>query len=235
LILANDRGDQSLDAGGFCLLAPDVRHHWLNQGDHTGATFGLLIDADHPGQWPAGTGVEECCQKLTRLVKGVHRFNMNREDELRHSFWLAADHLTSVQSRQTISIVGALLTLLGQCIERLEGQPAEIPPANDLAQQIRRILLSRVGERLSINEISEVLAVSPTRAKEAFRKAFGSGIMAYHNQLKIWQAKRLLSDPSLTVEQISRRLGFSSHPYFSQMFLQHTGESPTEFRRRNSA
>lgn len=234
LLLATDRGDQLLDAGGFCLIAPDVRHHWRNQGDHTGATLGLLIDADHPGQWPAGAGVEECCQKLTRLVQGVHRFNMTREDELRHSFWLAADHLTSVQPRNSVSIIGALLTLLGHCIEQLEGKPAEVAPANDVAQQIRRILLSRVGERLSINEISKELAVSPTRAKEAFRKAFGSGIVAYHNQLKIWQAKRLLCDPALTVEQISRRLGFSSPSYFSQMFSQHTGESPTEFRHRNA-
>ena len=234
LLLATEQGDQSLDAGSFCLIAPNVRHHWRNQGEHTCATFGLLIDADHPGHWPAGTGVKECCQKLARLVKSVHRFNVTQEDELRHSFWFAADHLTSVQPTQGVSILGALLMLLGQCVEKLEGSSPDAPPGNDLAQQIRRILLSRVGDRLSIDEISEQLAVSPTRAKEAFRKAFGSGIMAYHSQLKIWQAKRLLCDPSLTVEQISRKLGFCSHSHFSQMFSQHTGESPTEFRHRNS-
>ena len=77
------------------------------------------------------------------------------------------------------------------------------------------------------------LGVSPTRAKEAFRKAFGCGIVAYQNELKIWQAKRLLCDLSLTVDEVSARLGFSSHSYFSQVFLQHTGETPTEFRRRD--
>lgn len=75
------------------------------------------------------------------------------------------------------------------------------------------------------------MCVSPTSAKTAFRKAFNTGIIAYHVQLKIWQAKRLLSDPSLGVEQVSRKRGFTSHSYLSRVFQQHTGLSPTEFRR----
>ena len=235
LTLITDEGDLPLDAGVFYLLAPGVRHHWRNSGRQTAATMGLLIDARHPGRWPAGTGVEACCLKLIDLVQGQHRFSVARDDALRHAFWLAADHLTSDQPRETMTTVGALLTLLGQAATRLEGRSAEPENvADEVAQQVRRMLLSRVNDRLSINQVARELDVSPTRAKESFRQAFGCGIVAYHNQLKIWQAKRFLCDRSLTVEQVSKKLGFSSHSYFSRVFLQHTGESPIAFRSRNA-
>jgi AraC-like DNA-binding protein len=101
-----------------------------------------------------------------------------------------------------------------------------------LAQRIRRLLLARVSERLSISQIARETDSSPTRAKEAFREAFGCGIISYFNQLKIWQAKRWLSDPTLTVDVVSDRLGFANAGYFSRVFQQQTGETPTEFRRQ---
>jgi AraC-like DNA-binding protein/quercetin dioxygenase-like cupin family protein len=223
-----------LDVGVFCLLAPDMRHYWRNSGRQTAATIGLLIDTKNCGRWPAGSGVEECCHKLSRMVKGKHRFDVASDEELRHLFWLAADHLTALEPRETVGIVGALLALVGHCSAHLEGNAEQAAPSDDVAQQIRRLLLARVNDRLSINDVAREIGVSPTRAKEAFRKAFDSGIMAYHNQLKIWQAKRLLCDMALTVDQVSGKLGFSSHSYFSQVFLQHTGETPTDFRHRNA-
>jgi AraC-like DNA-binding protein len=170
---------------------------------------------------------------LKGVVTACHRFSVAQDTELNHSFWLAADHLTAESPREPAATSGVLLTLLGQVTARLtevSSSPASTP--DDVAQQVRLLLLSRVNDRLSINEVATVLGVSPTKAKDLFRKAFGCGIIAYHNQLKIWQAKRFLSDRTLTIEQVSRRLGFSTHSYFSQVFLEHTGESPTTYRDR---
>jgi AraC-like DNA-binding protein/quercetin dioxygenase-like cupin family protein len=232
LILETTKGKQSLEVGDFCLLAPELDHYWQNPSRQTGATFGLLVDTGHPGRWPAATGVAESCGRLARFVACIHLFRTAHDEELQRAFWAAADHLTAIEPRETIAVTGALLSLVGVCLQRLEGKhDGPAAPNNDLAVEIRRLLLARVNDRLSIAEIARELRVSPTSAKELFRKAFGTGIIAYHNQLKIWQAKRLLADHSLTVDQVSRKLGFSSHSYFSQVFQQHTGRSPSEFRR----
>ena len=232
LILETTKGRQPLEVGDFCLLPPELDHHWQNPSRHTVATFGLLVDTGHPGRWPAATGVTESCSRLARFVTDVHLFRTAHDDEFHRAFWAAADHLTAIEPRETIAVTGALLSLVGLCLQRLESKlDGPVTPNNDLAVEIRRLLLARVNDRLSIAEISRELRVSPTSAKELFRKAFGTGIIAYHNQLKIWQAKRLLADHSLTVDQVSRKLGFSSHSYFSQVFQQHAGRSPSEFRR----
>ena len=224
-----------LEAGVFYLIGPGLRHFWRNSGRHTAATLSLLLDTAKPGRWPAGTSVESCCRELHAQIRGLHRFTTSGDQELHHSFWLAADHLTAEQPREPLSLTGALLTFLGQIKERLCGEPTPLGADLDAAQQIRRLLLTRVRDRLSIRQIARELGTSPTRAKEFFRNAFGCGIMTYFNQLKIWQAKRLLNDPSLTVEQVSHQLGFSSSSYFSRAFLKHTGETPTAYRQASDA
>jgi AraC-like DNA-binding protein len=231
LTLRTPDGDQRLDTGVFYLIASGVRHSWRNDGRHTAATLGLLIDADNPGRWPAGTGIEKCCRELRSLVRGVHRFTTSGDRELHQSFWLAADYLTAEQPREMPGLTGALLSLIGQVKERLSGEPMARGVDSDVAQEIRRLLLARVRDRLSVSQIAREVGMSPTRAKEVFRHAFGCGIMTYFNHLKIWQAKRLLNDRSLTVEQVSHRMGFSSPSYFDRAFLKHTGETPTAYRR----
>jgi AraC-like DNA-binding protein len=233
LALIAESARLELDTGVFYVLAPSIHHHWRNEGKQTGATISFLIDTEHVGRWAAASGVKECCHKLDALVTGCHRFSVAQDTQLHHSFWLAADHLTAESPREPAVTSGVLLALLGQIVSRLaESSTAPASPPDDLAQQVRLLLLSRVNDRLSIHEVARELGVSPTKAKESFRRAFGCGIIAYHNQLKIWQAKRFLSDPSLTIEQVSRKLGFSTHSYFSQVFLEHTGERPTTYRQR---
>lgn len=231
LALCTSDGDLPLDAGVFYVVAPGVRHFWRNNGRQTGATFSLLLDTSHAGRWPAGSGVESCCRELQSLVHSLHRLTTSGDRELHQTFWLAADHLTAEEPREPLALTGVLLTLLGQINERLSGEPTPSTTDVDAAQRIRRLLLARVRDQMSIGQIAREVGMSPTLAKESFRAAFGSGIMTYFNQLKIWQAKRLLSDPSLTVQQVSQQLGFSSASYFSRAFLKHTGETPKEYRR----
>lgn len=46
--------------------------------------------------------------------------------------------------------------------------------------------------------------------------------------------KQLLSDPSLTIQEVAYRLEFSSQAHLSNFFKKLTGQSPTEFRKSNS-
>ena len=230
LTFCTTEGEMILDAGVFYVIGAGVRHFWRNEGRHTAATVSMLLDTAKPGRWPVAASVESCCLELQSAVQQLHRFTTSGDRELHQAFWQVADHLTAEKTLEPISLTGALLLFLGLIKERLSGTAVNESGEQDAAQQIRRLLLARVEDRLSIAEIARELATSPTRAKECFRNAFGCGIMTYFNQLKIWQAKRLLNDPSLTVEQVSQQLGFSSPSYFSRVFLKQTGETPTAFR-----
>ena len=233
LTLCTPNGEMVLEEGVFFLIGAGVRHSWRNDGRNTAATLGLLLDTARPGRWPVSTGIGTACLELSAKLHGLRRFATSGDQELHRSFWLAADLLTAEEPREPLTLAGVLLTLLGQINERLGKPLARHGLDEDAAKRIRRLLLARVRDRLSLSEIARAVGMSPTRAKEAFRAAFGCGIMSYFNQLKMWQAKRLLSDPGPTVEQICHQLGFSSPSYFSRAFQKFAGESPTSYRSGN--
>ena len=221
-----------VDEGVFYILGPGVRHHWRNavgRPPPRSACWSIPSVPVAGRRLGRRAVLPETCPGCT----AVHRFAVTGDDELRHLFWMAGDHLTADHEARDNRFGRGAVGIGWPMRAPLTSDPKQAAMPDELAQEIRRLLLSRVSDRLSISDVARQLGVSPTRAKEAFRKAFGCGIVAYQNELKIWQAKRLLCDLSLTVDEVSARLGFSSHSYFSQVFLQHTGETPTEFRRRD--
>ncbi len=232
LNLVTAAGEQTFDAGVFFLLEPGLRHHWRNPGRHVAANISLLIDHRNLGSWPASSGIKDLCRELPRRVRGATRFQAAQDPELKASFWQTADHLMADRPRSQAVVTGLLLALLGRCAELLDLVPAEPAAQADAAEAMRRFLLARLSERVTVEEVARAACLSTTRAKQLFRARHGCGILAYFNQLKIWQAKRLLGASSLTVDQVSRRLGFSSPSYFTRAFQRYTGESPTEFRRQ---
>lgn len=49
-------------------------------------------------------------------------------------------------------------------------------------------------------------------------------------ELKLNDAKELLSSTEMTLEEIAFKLGFSNGNYFSKVFKKNTGQSPREYR-----
>ena len=231
LTLKTPTGDYHLDAGDFCMIGPGVDHHWSNEGPHTASTVAFLIDLERLGDWPEESGIAEACRELETLVTGVHRISSAGNPDLQHAFWRMADQLVAEHAHRKIQLTSRLLVFLSLVLEHL-APAVELDSVDDVALQIRRLLLNRVNDRLTIPEVARELHVSPTLAKTVFRKTYGCGIMAYFNELKIWQSKRMLGNPSMTIDQISRTLGFSSPAYFTRTFRKLTGVTPSDFRSK---
>lgn len=100
-----------------------------------------------------------------------------------------------------------------------------------LAGRILDLLRANLRSPLTIEEVSAQLGVGKSVLSEAFGKTYGCGIMHYHAQMKIEEAKRLLADQKLSVAETARMLGFASPQYFSRRFSQLEGISPREFIR----
>lgn len=64
-----------------------------------------------------------------------------------------------------------------------------------------------------------------------FRQVFHQTPVTVKQQLLLQQATELLTTTDLPIEEISRRLGFSSASYFRKILRRHTGQTPRELRR----
>lgn len=81
-----------------------------------------------------------------------------------------------------------------------------------------------------VDDLAQIAGLSTNRFINRFRAYTGYSPMDYVNREKIHVAKRLLSDPSVSVTDIALSLDYSSTQYFATTFKKYTGMTPSQFR-----
>jgi AraC-like DNA-binding protein len=94
--------------------------------------------------------------------------------------------------------------------------------------QAREILLQRIGEPITIKELSRKVAINECYLKKGFKEVFGTTIFDFYQQQRMEHAKYLLYEKGLSVTDVSALLGYSSISHFSAAFKKHTGLKPCD-------
>lgn len=98
-------------------------------------------------------------------------------------------------------------------------------------QKSLQFIQDHLTTSVSIDEIAEECALSPSRFKAKFKEQMGVTPLYYMNSLKIDKAKEMLKNSDQSVIQIAFALDFASSNYFSAVFKKFTGYTPVEYRR----
>mgnify|MGYP000486100825 CR=1 FL=1 len=86
---------------------------------------------------------------------------------------------------------------------------------------------------LTLSQISTVAGFSPNYFCNIFKACTGKSVSAYLTDLRIQQAKRLLTTTSKSINLIAEDVGYESSSYFIKIFKDTTGMTPNRFRRMN--
>ena len=92
-------------------------------------------------------------------------------------------------------------------------------------------MMRNIHKSLTLREICLDLGLSASSLKRLVQQTCGQSLLAYFTDLKIAQAEWLILHSSMNMTQIAEQLGFSSVHYFSRVFKQKTGETPTGFKK----
>lgn len=103
--------------------------------------------------------------------------------------------------------------------------------STQLVDAVKSYLAERISERPTVQELCAAFGLGQTALMQKFRAQTGMGPMEYFTDLKIRKAKEKIRTTSQSFTEISESLGFSSVNYFSKVFKQKTGMTPTEFSR----
>jgi AraC-like DNA-binding protein len=131
---------------------------------------------------------------------------------------------------------GLLLQAIGlltrQMTQAIEYSPEELQRRRALKriQPILQLLQTRYAEALSLDELASVGCMSSSYCCELFQVAFNTTPIAYRNQLRLDEARRLMQTTDLTIHDIAYRVGFQSVQEFNRLFRRDTGCSPSQFR-----
>jgi len=122
--------------------------------------------------------------------------------------------------------------LLEQLFELTE-QNVAIETGEQLIEQIRAYLHLHLSEAPSMAEVLDKFQISSTHLGNLFRKYVGKTYVEYLTTLRIEKAQQLmLAHPDMPLKDIAEIVGYIDRHYFTKVFKQTTGLSPSVFRER---
>lgn len=86
---------------------------------------------------------------------------------------------------------------------------------------------------ITIAMICEQLAISEDKINEELKKETTLTFKPFLNQLRIEEAKRLLSETDSRVSNIAKAVGYDNVTHFNRVFKQEVQCSPSEFRKKH--
>ena len=84
---------------------------------------------------------------------------------------------------------------------------------------------------LTAQEVADALSMSPYQLRSLFKKYTNKTILQYINELRVFEACRLMQDEQFTISYLASMSGFNNLSYFNRMFLKVTGMTPRQYRK----
>jgi len=93
---------------------------------------------------------------------------------------------------------------------------------------------NHLHDRITLEELAEYTAVTPSYLSAVFKKETGMTISDYIRRTKIEAAMKLLQYyDDLSATEIGEYLAFSSASHFTKVFREETGMTPKEYRKKH--
>jgi transcriptional regulator GlxA family with amidase domain len=90
-----------------------------------------------------------------------------------------------------------------------------------------------LGASLSVAELAELAALSPSHYSELVRRITGYAPKEYWTRLRMHRAAQLLDATDLPIRTIALEVGFADPLHFSRAFRQINEQSPRAYRERS--
>lgn len=105
------------------------------------------------------------------------------------------------------------------------------PDSEEILPKAANYIQEHLTEDLSIIKISKAINVSKSVLYKKFQNHVHCTVGEYINKKRVERAVQLLTNTSLSMEDISQKCGFSSGSYFTKIFKQNMGVTPLKFKK----
>ena len=127
------------------------------------------------------------------------------------------------------TLILPLCNMLELAYIKTENNTTAVPdPITDILRYIKRYH----SQRITLDDICKHFGCSRSYVSHLFKKSVGKGFREYLTELRIEDAKSLLEYSNLTVTEIALSVGFGDSTYFSNVFKNKIGISPSAYRKK---
>ncbi len=146
------------------------------------------------------------------------------------AYSLGDSYINTVESSQNNSELDQLtLTIYDDFIHRVHDHHV-LPNISPKIQQCCEYIELHSEEKITMDTLSKLTGYTKYYLSKRFKAETGKLINDYIRDAKVAQAKLLLQHSSMSLQEISDHLSFSSRNYFANVFREAVGKTPMEYR-----
>ena len=131
------------------------------------------------------------------------------------------------------------LTLQELLVRIIQTQTAKSIDTNKLTDKnnpmvpVLEYIRANIRESINLKELSDKACMSPTSFYRYFKRELGMSPIEFILSEKIKQAKQLLKDPNVQINEVSYASGFEDSNYFIRIFKKYEGVTPKQYQLIN--
>jgi len=195
-----------LDDSGPCVfLAFMVRHEWLTErADRTGRAFRFSTPRVH-----IDAALRQSCWRVLDLVISAQTERTRLDDEIALLLEAATDAAREDAAKPRIDVGASIDHRLRSAIAYMR---------------------DHVTEKRTVDEIAARVGLSRAHLFALFRDQLNTTPQVFSSAVRVEEAMRRVGEGA-SLTDVALDLGFSAPGNFSRFFKEHTGVSPSVFRR----
>lgn len=157
-------------------------------------------------------------------------FNIGHNERIIDLYLKAIEIANEERAGFQQALAGIVMHILGLMYYRDKTRDFEDEVLIGKINKAKVLMRESVYNEQSGEDISKILNISYSGFRRAFKELTGTSPSRYILELKLNEAKLLLSTTSLPIKEISYKLNFDNPDYFSSFFKKRTDLTPVEYR-----
>ena len=127
-----------------------------------------------------------------------------------------------------------LISILNEIFLKMHASIKKDDELSGLGAEMKDFLNTQITAKFHMELLCKHISRSESQTIRLFKKIFGITPYTYVLYKKIDFAKKLLIDTNLSIKEIATKICFSDEYYFSNIFKEKVGCSPSQYRRSHS-
>ena len=217
-----DNVEYTLSNSQLIFYAPGQYHKQMTRNE-TCSYLTIIFDMDIPERYK---------ERLTNKVFDLNSVTKEsidifiRSNDFNHAY--DADMMmVSIEK-----IIIDLLRTTSNSHKKSSGTPMQQKFESELLNEILLYINENTYSPFNVEELCSTFAISRSSLQSLFRKYLHIAPKEYISNIKLEKSKLLLRESKYTISEIANILGFSSIHYFSRLFKQEYGVTPSEYSKK---
>ncbi|MFI3263071.1 MAG: AraC family transcriptional regulator [Rikenellaceae bacterium] len=213
-------GEFALEEGDLFMVYPGVRHRYYPNTKTGWCEYWIGFKGDI---------IESIVSKgFLKLSSPVFKIGHNERiiDLYKKVYAIASEEREGNQQ----ALAGIVMHILGLAMYRHRTSNFEDNEVVSKIAEAKSIMRESLYNKVDLEPIATHLNMSYSNFRKTFKKVVGVSPLSYFNQMRIDEAKLLLSTTNLSIKEISFRLSYDSPEAFSVYFHKKVKVTPSQYR-----